>query len=121
LIFHYIRHFYNTGYVYEEVGLYDDAKREYERVLDIDPVFADALVSLSRLYGEKFENKDYLKAIEYLQKYLALLAPDQKEAIEEVYKKADEYDQKYKEMLKNEQEEYERQEQEEATESGESQ
>lgn len=112
IIFHYVRHFYNTGYIYEDVGMYEDAKREYERVLEINPLFAEAAVSLSRLYGEKLENKDYPKAIEYLQRYVNILGPYGGEQVQAAYQKAEEYGKKYEEMLKKQEEEIENSEQE---------
>jgi tetratricopeptide (TPR) repeat protein len=106
-----------VGYVYEEVGLYEDAAREYERVLKLDPWFGEAYLSLSRLYGEKLEFKDYPKAVEYLQSYSGLLTPTQSDQVQAVYQKMQEYDVKYQEQIKVMQEELESQTQE-ASESG---
>ena len=79
IIFYYARHFYNTGSVYEDVKLYDDAVREYERVLKIDPYFKEALAGLGRLWGEKISPPDYVKAIEYLRNYQSLLGNSEAE------------------------------------------
>lgn len=79
IVFHYGRHFYNVGFVYEEVGLYEDAIREYKRVLEIDPFFKEALASLGRVYGEGLEPADYITAIDYLQKYQSVLAKGEEE------------------------------------------
>jgi len=76
IIFHYARHFYNVGSVYEDVKLYEDAIREYERTLKIDPYFKEALAALGRIYGEKLSPPDYLKAIEYLRNYQSVLGKD---------------------------------------------
>ncbi|MBN1169333.1 DUF2723 domain-containing protein [Candidatus Woesebacteria bacterium] len=99
IIFHYVRHFYNAGHVYEEVGLYEDAQREYERALEIEPSFGDALVAMSRLYGEKFEQPDYVKAVEYLSRYLNLLSGYTSDDLKEIYEKIDEYKKMYEEDI----------------------
>lgn len=77
IIFHYVRHFFNVGFVYEDVGLYEDAIGSYKRVLEIDPFFKEALAGLSRVYGEKMDPVDYGLAIDYLQKYQSVLRPEE--------------------------------------------
>jgi len=79
ILFQYTRHFFNVGYVYEEVGLYEDAVREYQRVLEIDPYFKEALAALGRVYGEKVDPRDYLTAIDYLVKYQSVLKKGEEE------------------------------------------
>jgi len=90
IVFHYSRHFFNTGFMYEEVGLYDDAVREYERVLEIDAVFKEAYLGLARINGEKKEEKDYAAAIGYMQSYQMALRPGEEDlayaAEVEIYK-----------------------------------
>lgn len=73
IVFYYARHFYNVGYVFDEVKLFDDAIREYKRALQIDPGFREAMVALGRVYGIKMENPDHATAIDYLRRYQANL------------------------------------------------
>ena len=79
VIFYYVRHFYNVGHMYEEVGLFDDAITEHKRVLKIDPYFKDSLAALGRIYGYKLENPDYATAIDYYQKYQSVLKKEDSE------------------------------------------
>ena len=75
IIFYYSRHFYNTGNMYEEVKLYDDAIREYKRVLEINPYFKEALGSLGRIFGYKLDPPDFATAVSYLRNYESVLKP----------------------------------------------
>jgi tetratricopeptide (TPR) repeat protein len=75
IIFYYCRHFYNVGSVFEDVKLYDDAIKNYMRVLEIDPYFKNALAALGRVYGYKIKEPNYMTAIDYLRKYQSVLNP----------------------------------------------
>lgn len=121
IIFHYIRHFHNVGNVYEDVGLNEDAIREYGRALVLDPAFKESLAGLSRIYGEKMEKPDYPKAVEYLQRYVSVLEPGEEAYAQAAYGKMQEYDEKWQKEQANLQEEYQREmeEQEESTSSAE--
>ncbi|MDO8657211.1 MAG: DUF2723 domain-containing protein [Candidatus Levybacteria bacterium] len=74
IVFYYARHFYNFGYVFEQVKLYEDAIREYKRVLEIEPAFKEAYSSLAQIYGYKLDPPEYQQAINYLGNYRSLLA-----------------------------------------------
>ena len=104
IVFYYARHFYNTGYMYEEVGLHEDAIREYKRVLELDPAFKEALSSLSRVYGEKLDPPDYAMAIEYLQKFQAVLNAGDEEYLYAAQDKIGQYQEKFQESTQEEQE-----------------
>lgn len=121
IIFHYIRHFHNVGNVYEDVGLNEDAIREYGRALELDPAFKESLAGLSRIYGEKMEEPDYPKAVEYLQRYVSVLEPGEEAYAQAAYGKMQEYDEKWQKVQAKLQEEFEAdmQTQEEATSSAE--
>lgn len=95
IVFHYTRHFFNVGFVYEEVGLYEDAIREYERTLEINPYFKEALAALGRVYGSKLEPPDYIQAIEYLRNYQSLLDPSEFELGQAAQSLMYEFQQKY--------------------------
>jgi tetratricopeptide (TPR) repeat protein len=95
IIFHYARHFHNAGSVYQEVGLYDDAIKEYERAITIDPTLKESLAALSRIYGEKLEKPDYPKAVEYLSRYVSVLKPGEEAYLQAAYEKMQEYDDKW--------------------------
>lgn len=79
VVFHYARHFHNVGFVYEDVGLHEDAVREYKRAVEINPHFKEALSSLARVYGYKLDPPDYFQAIDYLGKYQSVLDKDELE------------------------------------------
>ena len=83
IIFYYSRHFYNLGYVFEQVKLYDDAITQYKRVLQIDPYFKEALAGLGRIYGYEKKPPDYASAINYLQDYLSVLGSGDGELAQE--------------------------------------
>jgi tetratricopeptide (TPR) repeat protein len=100
IVFHYARHFHNSGYVYEEVGLFDDAIREYKRVLEIDPFFKEALAALARVYGEKLEQPDYVAAVTYLNRYLSVLQKGEEEYGYAAVAKIAEYEEKFAELMK---------------------
>jgi tetratricopeptide (TPR) repeat protein len=73
IISYYSRHFHNLGFMYESVKLYDDAIREYQRAIEIDPYLADSLKALGLVYGQKLEPRDYQKSIDYLGKFINLI------------------------------------------------
>ncbi|MBI2034605.1 MAG: DUF2723 domain-containing protein [Candidatus Levybacteria bacterium] len=79
IVFYYTRHFFNVGFVFEEVKLYDGAIVQYKRVLQIDPFFKEALAALGRVYGEKKDPPDLPTGIDYLKKYQTTLTKDEGE------------------------------------------
>lgn len=81
----YARHHFNTGAVFESVHLYDDAIREYERALKIHPAFPDPYKNLGRIYGFKLKNRDFQKAWDNFQMFLATALPSQQEDVEAVW------------------------------------
>jgi len=80
----YARHHFNLGSVFESVHLYEDATREYERALKIHPGFPDPYKNLGRVYGFKLENRDFQKAWENFNLFLATALPSQQAEVEEV-------------------------------------
>ncbi|MDO8551063.1 MAG: DUF2723 domain-containing protein [bacterium] len=80
----YARHFFNTGSVFESVQLYDDAIREYQRALVVHPAFPDPYKNLGRIYGFKLKNKDYQKAFDNFNIFLARAIPGQEADVEAV-------------------------------------
>lgn len=119
IVFHYSRHFYNVGFVYEEVGLYEDAIREYQRVLEINPFFKEALASLGRVYGSKLDPPDYIQAIEYLRNYQSVLEEGEFELGQAAQSLMYEFQQKYAEEVQEQAEFEEAVEQNQATPSSE--
>ncbi len=79
IISYYARHFHNLGYMYESVKLDEDAVKEYERALEVDPFLADSLKNLGLIYGMKLEPRDYQKGVEYLSKFISVVEKDSPE------------------------------------------
>lgn len=80
IIGYYGRYFYNLGYMYESVKLYEDAIREYKRALEIEPALADSAKNLGIIFGYKIKPPDYRQAIAYLERYLVILPTKEEEA-----------------------------------------
>ncbi|MDQ3239574.1 MAG: DUF2723 domain-containing protein [bacterium] len=72
LILYYARHFYNLGAVYNSVHLYEDALREYQRAIAIDPLMSESYKAIGYIfwYTPQFPNKNAQVAVEYFNKYL---------------------------------------------------
>lgn len=113
--YYYARHFYNSGYVFDEVGLYDEAIVEYERSLKIAPYFREAYKTLGTIYGEKKAQPDFGKALDYLMQYRSLLVAGEEEEFNRVQKQMSGYYSKLQEEIKKE---AETSKEKEATESG---
>lgn len=79
IISYYARHFHNLGYMYESVKLDEEAVKEYERALEVDPFLADSLKNLGLIYGMKLEPRDYQKGVEYLSKFISVVEKDSPE------------------------------------------
>lgn len=69
IFFYYPRHFYNLGAMFESEKKYEEAIKQYERTLGLDPGFTLAYKAMGVIYGYKMENKDKEKALDYLYKY----------------------------------------------------
>ncbi|MDP3998726.1 MAG: hypothetical protein Q8P89_03885, partial [bacterium] len=80
----YARHHFNLGAVFENVHLYDDAIKEYEKALEIHPGFPDPYKNLGRIYGFELENKDYEKAFANFNTFLTTALPSQEQDVEAV-------------------------------------
>jgi len=61
---------YNLGDSYEDIPDYDEALRQYQRVIDADPTFYPAYNNLSRLYI--LRQKDYGAALRLLDRAFSL-------------------------------------------------
>ena len=53
--------YYNRARVYEGLGQYNESVADYNKAIEIDPIFVKALAGRGTLYGDKL--KDYEKAI----------------------------------------------------------
>jgi len=94
-------HYELAGY-YKNRGSFDQAVQEYTKALELDPSFGYALNELAYAYSDI---RNFEKALEYFQKYAALLPGDANpvDSIGETYfrmGKLDESIAKYKEALK---------------------
>lgn len=69
IFFYYPRHFYNLGAMFESEKKYEEAIKQYERTLELDPGFTLAYKAMGVIYGYKMENKNKEKALDYLYKY----------------------------------------------------
>ncbi len=72
LVFYYSRHFYNLGAVFNSIHRYDDAIKQFERALVIDPLMSDAYKALGSIYyfTDDFPDKNPDLALQYLYRYL---------------------------------------------------
>jgi tetratricopeptide (TPR) repeat protein len=64
----------DLGIAYRGVGRYDDALREYQAVLQLDPARAEPWLNISILYGDY--QKKYPEALDALQRYKSSGGPD---------------------------------------------
>lgn len=78
IVFYFARYFYNSGHVYEEVGLFENAIIEYNRSLSIIPNFKESYTGLARS-NAKSNPPNFEKAIESLRHYQSLLKPEEYE------------------------------------------
>ncbi len=61
---------YNLALIYEDEQRYEDAVKEYEKTLELEPFNADVYYNLGILYDGRIKDKN--KAVFYYQKYLEL-------------------------------------------------
>jgi tetratricopeptide (TPR) repeat protein len=116
LIFYYARHFYNLGAVYNSVHLYDDALREYQRAIAIDPLLSESYKAIGYIlwFTPDYPDKNGQLAVEYFNKYLQTTktVDDQYIAVQNAIKEIID-------TSKKEQEELKKQSEKEATSSSE--
>ena len=68
--------FYNLGLAYTYAGLFKDAERSFQKVLELEPNDADAYYNLGILYEEHLHKTDL--GIQYYQRFLALSKDQEK-------------------------------------------
>jgi tetratricopeptide (TPR) repeat protein len=116
LIFYYARHFYNLGAVYNSVHLYEDALREYQRAIGIDPLLSESYKAIGYIlwFTPDYPDKNAQLAVEYFNKYLQTTktVDDQYIAVQNAIKEI-------VNSAKKEQEELKKQSEKEATSSSE--
>lgn len=101
IIYNFARYFYESGFVYSKVGLWEDAISEYSRSQNLEPYLADNYLGLSEAYANK-EDPDYVAAINYLLKYQNMIYSVNPNEANAVQNKLREYNSKYEESYKNE-------------------
>ncbi|MGB6864842.1 MAG: tetratricopeptide repeat protein, partial [Candidatus Aminicenantaceae bacterium] len=92
---------FELGNYYRDKNMFNQAKEEYYKALDLDPNYGDAMNSLAYTYSD---TGDFEKAIEYFEKYASVSPGDANpiDSMGEVYLrmgKLDEAIAKYKEVL----------------------
>ena len=101
IIYNFARYFYESGYVYSKVGLWDDAITEYQRSQSLEAYLADNYLGLSEAYANQ-ENPDYASAINYLLQYQNMIYSVDPNRAYEVQSILEQYHTKYNEAYKQE-------------------
>lgn len=101
IVYYYARHFYNSGYVFSEVKLYDNAITEYQRSIYLEPSFVESYLGMSEAFANK-EEPDYASAINYLAQYQRMIYPYDQNKAYDAQKTLEEYQKKYGEVYKQE-------------------